>query len=494
MRINKLFAMLALSGFFLISCEKDDEELQNALSETEKNSKTEQANEIEVEHFIYKGMNDIYLYKADVPELADSYFIDDTEKNEFLSGFGSPEKLFDAIVSSQDRFSFLTDDYIALEEKFEGTSSSTAGMKYGLGRIGGTNNIFAFLQYIIPGTSADEAGLTRGTVFTEVDGVKLTTDNFSALLDKNSLTINIGEIQNGSIVMSDETTTLQHSQYIANPVHIAKTLDVEGQKVGYIMYNSFIADFDGELNAAFGQFKAEAVTDLILDLRYNGGGSVESAVDLASMITGQFEGEIFMKEQWNKKYQDHFEMNNPERLINRFNSEIRTTEAINSLNLSRVYVLTSGKTASASELVINGLEPYVNVVQVGETTTGKFQASVTLYDSSDFSRDGANENHKYAIQPLVFKSSNAAGKSDYISGLEPDVVYAEDLSDMGVLGETSEPLLKASLNHLLGKAQQTKSASAKMAAEKFRTVGESGMNSPTYQKMYTDKLPPVIPE
>ncbi|TDN86346.1 C-terminal processing protease CtpA/Prc [Salegentibacter sp. 24] len=494
MKINKLFAILALSAFCLTSCEKDDEALNDTVSETEKNSKTEQASEYEVEQFIHKGMNELYLYKSEVPELADSYFVKDSERNEFLASFGSPKKLFDAILFSQDRFSFITDDYISLEERFEGISSSTAGMKYGLGQISGTDNIFGFLQYIIPGTSAHESGLTRGTVFTEVDGVKLTMDNFSALLDKNSLSINLGEIQNGAIVMSDKTITLHHSQYTANPVHIAKTLNVEGQKVGYLMYNSFVADFDDELNAAFGQFKAEGVTALILDLRYNGGGSVESAVDLASMITGQFEGEVFMKEHWNKNYQDHFEKNNPERLVNRFNPEIRTTEAINSLHLSRVYVLTSGKTASASKLVINGLEPYINVIQIGETTTGKFQASVTLYDSPDFSRNGANENHKYAIQPLVFKSSNVEGKSDYVNGLPPDVVYAENLNELGVLGETSEPLLKAALNHLLGKAQETKTASDKRTSEKFKTIGESGMNSPIYQKMFTDKLPPALPE
>jgi len=493
MILKKITPLLLATVFLFTACEKDDEALKENLTATEEKDKNNQEfGDIEVEQFVYKGMNDIYLYKADVPVLADDYFATTTEKNEFLAGFDSPESLFEDLKWSQDRFSFITDDYISLEESFKGISSSVAGMEFGIGRITNTNNIFGYLQYILPGSAAEEAGLKRGTVFTEVNGTKLTLNNFSDLLDADSFTINIGHVENGSLVMTDETVTLTHSQYTENPVLISKVLDVDGQKVGYLMYNSFTADFDDELNAAFGELKASGVNELILDLRYNGGGSVESAVDLASMITGQYEGEIFMKEQWNQKYQEYFESEAPESLLNRFNPQIRTQEAINSLNLSRVYIITTIGTASASELVINGLDPYINVVQVGTTTTGKFQASATLYDSPDFGREGANENHTYAIQPLIFKSANSAGKTDYVNGLDPDVEIAEDLNDLGVLGDPSEPLLRAALNHLLGKAQETKSAAAKLAAEKFKTIGQSGMNKPGYQKMYVEELPPIL--
>src|SRR5690606_22500879 len=77
------------------------------------------------------------------------------------------------------------------------------------------------------------------------------------------------------------------------------------------------------------------------------------------------------------------------------------------LNLDKVYVLTTNRTASASELIINGLSPYIDVVQIGDRTTGKSQASVTLYDSENFSKQNANPSHKYAIQPLVAVSVNS---------------------------------------------------------------------------------------
>lgn len=477
---------------FLTACSKDDVVEEQEIVENPPAEKPVEAVNLEVEEFVYTGLNDIYLYKADVAVLADDYFDNDTDKREFLDDFSSPESLFDALLSTQDNFSFMTDDYNALEEQFKGVSSSTAGMKFGLGQISGTNNIFGFLQYVIPGSSADKAGLTRGTIFTEVDGQKLTLNNFSSLISSGSFTINVGKIENNTIVLTDETVTLNNNSYTENPVHLVKTIDVGGKKVGYLMYNSFVDDFDDELNDAFAELKSKGVTDLVLDLRYNGGGYVDSAIDLASMITGQFEGQVFMKEQWNERYQKYFEGQDPERLLNRFDGEIRTREAINSLNLTKVYILTTQSTASASELIINGLEPYIDVIQIGDNTTGKFQASVTLYDSDDFDKAGANPNHTYALQPLVFKSANAAGKSDYVDGLAPDYLLKESLSNLGTLGDPSEPLLQAALNHIQGKAYKAQSTKEKEAIDKFKFVGESNMKNPMYQRMYIKEVPPVL--
>ncbi|HEY9185401.1 MAG TPA: S41 family peptidase [Salegentibacter sp.] len=488
-QISLLFSFLSI---FLISCEKEEEELINSLAETREETGTQASTELEVEQFVYRGMNDIYLYKEQVPSLANNYFASKAERDDYLAGFNDPENLFDALTYSQDRFSFITDDYKALEERFDGVSSSTAGMDFGLGRISNSNNVFGYIRYVIPGTSADTENLERGMIFTEVNGQALTVNNYSSLLEANTMEINIGKIEDGKLILSDKTVQLSRTEYTENPVHKNKVLNIGGKNIAYLMYNSFTGNFDTQLNAAFAEFKTGAVDELILDLRYNGGGSVQSAIDLASMITGQFEGEIFLKEQWNKKYQESFEANDPERLLNRFDTKIRTGEAINSLNLSRVYVLTSRSTASASELIINGLEPYIDVVQVGDQTTGKFQASVTLYDSPDFGRSNANKNHTYAMQPLVFKSANANGKTDYINGLKPDIEYVENPGNLGELGDPKEALLANALNHIFGKAPLKGSVEERKAAEKFKTIGESGMNDINYQRMYIESLPELM--
>lgn len=476
MKTIKILFLSLFTGIALSSCHQDMDDVIN------------QSGVLEINDFIWKGMNNIYLYKADVPDLADDRFSNQDELNDFLEEFSTPESLFyDALVAPYDDFSFLVDNYIELENYLNGIRLSH-GMQYGLIRYSSTSDyVFGYVRYILPNTSAAEQGLKRGDIFNTVDGVQLTTENFRRLLEPASYTIGLAELEGMEVNSTGETVGLQKVQYTSNPVFLAKTIEIPEGKVGYLIYNAFTGTFDPELNQAFAMFQAEGITDLILDFRYNGGGSVESAVDLASMVTGQFEGETFVTQQWNKEYQAYFEDNEPERLVNVFNSRIRTGELINSLGLDQVYVITTLRTASASELVINGLNPYIDVVQVGERTTGKFQASVTLYDSDDFGRQGVNPGHTYAIQPLVYKSINSAGVSDYHDGLPPDVEIEEDVRNLGVLGEPNEPLLQAALNAVQGTQQ-----AIKKPYRKFKFIGENGMDSPLYQRMYSENLPPRL--
>ena len=116
------------------------------------------------------------------------------------------------------------------------------------------------------------------------------------------------------------------------------------------------------------------------------------------------------------------------------------------MNLSRVYILTTRSSASASELIINCLKPYINVVQIGTTTYGKYQASVTLYDSENFSNQNVNRSHSYALQPLVLKTLNVNGVTDYYNGINPDYEYEERAFDMGQVGDLSEPMLNFTLD------------------------------------------------
>jgi C-terminal processing protease CtpA/Prc len=167
------------------------------------------------------------------------------------------------------------------------------------------------------------------------------------------------------------------------------------------------------------------------------------------MITGAFTGKVFAKQQWNAKIESYFSANNPESLKNFFTDKIETT-AINSVGMTKIYILTSRSTASASELVINGLKPFITVVQIGDITTGKNVGSVTLYDSPDFGKTNRNPNHRYAMQPIVLKIVNSAGFGDYQSGLEPNFTLKETISTLGVLGDTTEPLLNLAIAKITG--------------------------------------------
>ena len=234
------------------------------------------------------------------------------------------------------------------------------------------------------------------------------------------------------------------------------------------MYNSFIDNNVNELNSVFGQFASENISDLVVDLRYNSGGQISTAEDLSSMITGQFNGELFANQEFNSNF------DNQEIL---FDDNTSSGGGINSLNLNQVYIITTSSTASASELVISALTPYIDVVQVGTTTTGKFQGSITVYDSDDFRRQGANPNHKYALQPLVLRTVNANGFTDFVDGLEPDVEQSEDFNDLGQLGQPDEPLLSTVLN-IIGNGRSLPND----RSFEYEILFESQMNSPNYQR------------
>jgi C-terminal processing protease CtpA/Prc len=441
-------------------------------------------------------MNAVYLYKDNIPDLANDRFSSNQEYANYLNSFSTPEDLFESVIHQRqtvDKYSWIVDDYIALEQLFSGIVTSN-GMEFGLRRVPGSNTaVFGYVRYILPNTDAESQGLQRGDVFDGIDGTSLTVSNFSSLLSPDTYTINLATYNNnGTPDTNDDTVvsgvgsiSLTKMEYTKNPVFKTEIIDVGGENVGYLMYNGFTADFNSQLNNAFGNFLANNVQQLVLDLRYNPGGSVNTSILLSSMITGQFTDEIYSTEQWNSELQAAFLDDDPEFLINRFTNNDDGT-SLNSLNLSNVYILTTGSSASASELVINSLDPYINVVQIGTTTTGKYQASVTIYDSDNLGKEGANPNHTYAMQPLVLKSLNSVGNTDYDNGLDPDITLAEDYGNLGILGDANEPLLAAALANILGGGRFSYPN-----IEPAKLVGDSNDFTPFGKEMYIDKKLPA---
>lgn len=489
LKISPIYLFVFFAAIFFISCSEDTVEVEKATAATATTPPVTPA--YEVENFIYRGMSDVYLYKNDVAVLKENYFASQAEKNNYFSTISSPEALFKKFMSSQDRFSYLIENYKEMDKMYSGTTSTT-GMEFGLvNYCNGCSEVLGYVRNVLPGSNADENGVKRGMIFNRISGQQLTTSNYSSLLAGTTYTIGLAKIEDNNVSNLPQEITLSKKSHSSNPVVISKTLDIDGTKVGYLYYNSFDAEFDEELNTAFGDFKGNGITDLVLDLRYNGGGSVRTATDLAAMITGQFPGKVFMKEKWNEKYQAYYEQQDPQSLLNNFNKSLRTGTAINSLNLSRVFVLTTKASASASELIINGLDPYINVIHIGDVTTGKFQASVTLYDSPNFSEESAalKTSHTYAMQPLVLKSLNANNVSDYSNGLNPDLLQREDITNLGTLGDVNEPLLKTTIDYIKGNRVSIKDVKT------YTPVGDNAMFEPNYQAMYLDDLSlPVIEE
>jgi C-terminal processing protease CtpA/Prc len=437
MRIFKVLFLPLVAALFLSSCAQDNDDTF--------------ASDAVIKNFIYRGMNAFYLYKPDVPVLDNDRFATIKDLEDYHAQFDRPEDFFESLVfdrSRTDPFSVIFTDYIALEQALSGQGLNN-GMEFGLvGYANDATNVFGYVRYVLPNTSASGQGVVRGQIFNEIGGIQMTRSNVRTLLAQNAYAIGLADYNNGDPINNGTTIQLSKAQIQEDPILLSTVIDQGDNKVGYLVYNSFLRQFDSQLNAVFADFKAQGVTHLVLDLRYNGGGSVSTAITLGSLITSNPVTDVFSTEQWNPEIQEELQENNPEQLVNNFRNTTVGGTALNRLGLSKVYIITTRNSASASELVINSLDPYINVVQVGDDTAGKFQASITLYDSPDFRKAGANTAHRYAMQPLVLKSLNSVGRTDYFDGLTPDIKQREDFGNLGTLGDPSEPLLNLCLNDI----------------------------------------------
>ena len=436
----KIFFLLIILLITTIKCSDNDLEVDQ----------TPAAN-LEVQNFIWKGLNLYYLWQAQVPNLADARFSYQKDLDYYLKDYTDPKLLFESLIydrTNTDKWSWIVDDYIALGQSFQGITKNN-GVEFGLVGMVNKVDVFGYVRYIIPTSDASSKNIKRGDIFWGVNGTQLTRSNYRNLLfgSNETYTLNLGTLSGGVLTPSTTTVSLTKTVLQENPIFITKSFEVSGKKIGYLMYNAFTAPHDKELNNAILTLKNDGITDLILDLRYNSGGSVQSAIYLSSMITGQFKGQLFTKEYWNAKIQDYFEKNDPASLVSNFTDKMIDGTALNHLNLPKLYVITTSSSASASELVINGLKPYIAVKSVGRTTSGKYTASITLYDSKNFTRTGANPNHKWAMQPIVLQEKNKLGENSP-SGFVPDVNLPEDFANMGILGDISEPLLARTINYI----------------------------------------------
>lgn len=419
-----------LFSILLISCMDD---MDDVLPE---NQDMSQASE-----FIYRGLNYFYLYKSNTPELANDYFSHTSDKESFLSNFENPNDLFHYLKYEGDRFSVLMDDYVDLERALQGRSLSTGAIF--LGFTDNDNNYYILVRNVIENSNAELQGVVRGDKFHAINGQTITKENVNELLNAPSIELSYLHEENGTLIPTNETVTLHNSDIDEPSIGMYKILNIDNTKIGYLMYNSFIAEYNEELNEVFRYFKNEGVDELILDLRYNSGGSIYSAELLSNMITGQFKGQVLYENEWNEDLQPY----NGE--VVKFTDKFRSGETIESLEMSRIAIITQSNTASASELVINALNPYINILQVGMDTRGKYQGSILLYDSPNFNRQYMNPLHRYAMLPLVLKTKNSEGFTDFDEGLPVDIEYQERVKDIkNNLGTVNDILLRKALEGL----------------------------------------------
>lgn len=432
-----------------------------------------------VNDWIYTNMKHYYYWTTSIPSNPD--------------GTQNPAAFFENLLKlPDDQYSWIENNFEDLLASLNGIQKE-AGYGYSLFLHTQGNALGAQVTYVKKGSPAEAAGLKRGDLFFQINGKTFPYSDVNASKNLNDFVAALGE--NHSLNVQQYFTAangddslgtarivnLSTVVFAENPVYLDSVYTIDGKKIGYFMYNFFAVDkgdssftYNKQVDAVFNKFKAAGVQHLILDLRYNPGGEQEATVNLGSQIVKSYApNKLFFRREYNSTYAaeltkafgaDYLKINFLDKAGNIGNS------------LQNFIVLTSHETASASELIINGLKPYMNVYIIGDSTAGKNVGSTTLYEEND-------RRNKWGMQPIITKAFNSEGRSDYGRvGFKPDEQYVETFH-LGTLGDTKEPLLHMAMKKILGAQWERRVPMPRTAPTRVDRVGSSNMTRAFYQKM-----------
>lgn len=443
--------------------------------------------------WIYEQMQEVYLWNTwitSTPNLQNK----------------NTEEFFNSLLyidnsnynKAGDRFSYIEEDFSNSAKAAHSNSLGFDILPYFYYHNDGKHN-FKRCFYVVnvrEGSDAEKKGLKRGNLIYAVEGNEINTEN---LIDtyKYLQEVSSTEIQFYNAKGEKESLKINSSQNYdsENPIWINKVIEHNGVRAGYIVYSRFEREksndegsyaYDVELVKAIGDFYKKGITNIIIDLRYNPGGYVQSAVHLASaLLPNATEKDIFAIHHFNrnlaKKPREYPPNIYFKKTIHKGKELIAN---IPESKLERLYILATDNSASASELTIAGLKAYLGdkLIHIGTQTVGKDKASIA-YTSDD-------KDIKWILHPLVSRLTDKAGKGNYIEGLKPDITVDEwregfnceegittedDIllvptidnwrCDWVELGNPKEALLATALNHIktggvMAKSQPEKSSKA----------------------------------
>jgi carboxyl-terminal processing protease len=384
--MKKYFIIFFLAMAAFISCKKE-------VTPTSTSTVAKQANVA-----LDSLMNNWYFWYKELPQVT-------------LSDYADPYALMDALrYKLLDRWSFVDDYNSFIAAFYEGTFVGH-GISIGLDASGKARIVMIYTNSPLYTNGSGGPGVRRGWIIKTLNGTDLasllangTTTDYNNLIGPATVGYSntfVFQTPGGK----DTTAVTAKASFAVNSVLASDTLNLKSGVTGHLVYDQFTEPSALELQAAFAFFKSENVKDLILDLRYNGGGILDIASDLASYIAGSaYFSTPFVSISYSDKkaaYDTTFNFNS----------------ILYPLNLTRLVVITTRASASASEEVINGVKPYVTVTTIGDTTNGKPTGEDT-WQYSDI----------YIFAPITFEVVNSSHEGGFYAGFAPAKYVPDDIT------------------------------------------------------------------
>lgn len=412
----QLLGIIFLS-FFLFSCKKDiKQEITSNISPTPPPNPLPVGTSSQVNDVAFQKTQDYYLWNTQLPAMLNT------------SSYTDPIGVMTAIrqYSIEPGFATPVDKWSFAMKKTEwnqysGGMSSVSSSTSAAGDFGITVFFRAEgdlrVRLTEPNSPGGILGIKRGWRITKINGsTNITTSNSQYIID------NIYKAVSADVTFTKPDGTsvdlnLQAAHYADKPVYLDTVYNSANGNIGYLVYNSFLGNIDqtaAEYARVFNKFSSAGITNLIVDLRYNGGGYVNLQEQLANyLITSQAQGSIMMKQIYNSTHSNE-------------NSTVLFNKS-GSLQLTKIYFIVSRGTASASELLINNLKPYMDVRLIGNSNThGKPVGFFPIEDG------------EWYVFPVSFKTVNKNGEGNYYAGFTPNAIVADGLDkDWGDINENS---------------------------------------------------------
>lgn len=406
--------------------------------------------------FSYNMMSTYYLWNAEIkPQLSNWGVTEDPIKKVHSLRYK------DEIGREIDKWTQVTNDFKAFQGKITGDTKSL-GIDFTLYYADeNKEHVVAVVTYTYPGSPAENAGLKRGDKIVAINDELITPDNYKSLIQSTLLS-------GGDVVLTMEDNSdikLSACDMYLDPVNCYKVIVKDGRRIGYLHFTGFTLKCCEKLVEVFRYFKQEAVSELVLDLRYNGGGYAFTAEVLASMIVPEKEinnGSIFQREIYNSILTDawgdsksvfrtEFQMDDDE-------EKVTVSTAGANLNINKMHVIMTGGTASASESLVCGLLPYMDIDIIGQKSHGKYCGGFIVdgptwygWAKDDISKEqyevAVSDVQNWGIYVMVSRYADVNGQTPCMpDGFQPDIEVSDNPLDGFQLGDENETMLSVALN------------------------------------------------